>query len=246
MKTPLLCVSFLAFISVAGLTRAETPAVPDWALPGSATHQQVPPPKGFHRATRTEAKPIGIFEGESDVGGALVPGAAKYDAATKQYTIDSAGYNIWYNRDEFHYLWKKTDGDFTLSCDIAFPKPEGYDDRKVVLIARQDLDDDAKEVMTALHGAGLIHLAYRPAKDTDIKEATRTKVAKDTHVRLGIQKRGDTYTLLVGENGGALKPVGETATLHFEGSFYVGIGFTSHLPVTVDEAVVSNVELKTK
>jgi hypothetical protein len=246
MKTPALCLSFAALLSFAGLSRAETPAVPDWALPGSATHKQVPPPKGFHRATRTETAPIGIFDGQSDVGGALVAGSAKYDAATRQYTIDSAGYNIWYNRDEFHYLWKKIDGDFTLACDIAFPKPDGYDDRKVVLIARQDLDDDGTEAMTALHGAGLIHLAYRPEKDTDIKEATRTKVAKDAHIRLGIQKHGDTFTLLVGENGGPLKPVGNTATLHLEKPFYVGIGFTSHLPVTVDEAVVSNVELDAK
>jgi AraC-like DNA-binding protein len=27
------------------------PEVPDWAIPGSATHKQVPPPPDFHRAT---------------------------------------------------------------------------------------------------------------------------------------------------------------------------------------------------
>ena len=41
--------------------------VPDWALPGSATHKQVPPPSDFHRPTTTENKRIGIFDGQSEV-----------------------------------------------------------------------------------------------------------------------------------------------------------------------------------
>ena len=89
-----------------GNVRAQAPEVPDWALPGSATHHQVPPPLGFHRPTKTYATPIGIFDGQSDVGSALVPGSAAYDAGSKQYTIHSAGYNIWYFRDEFRFLWK--------------------------------------------------------------------------------------------------------------------------------------------
>jgi len=32
--------------------------------------------------------------------------------------------------------------------------------------------------------------------------------------------------------------------MHFDGPFYVGIGFCSHLPATVDTAVVSDVVLK--
>jgi hypothetical protein len=138
--------------------------VPDWSLPGSATHKQVPPPLDFHRPALTDHKPIGIFEGQSDVGGALVPGSSDYNAATKQYTISSAGYNIWYTRDEFRYLWKKMSGDVSLAADISFPDSAGFYDRKAVLIIRQSLDDDSKEAMVALHGGGLVHLAWRPRK----------------------------------------------------------------------------------
>jgi hypothetical protein len=41
------------------------PVVPDWALPGSATHTQVAPPADFHRPTKTFDAPIGMFEGQS-------------------------------------------------------------------------------------------------------------------------------------------------------------------------------------
>jgi hypothetical protein len=71
------------------------PVVPDWALPGSATHKQVPPPPDFHRAPVTSLIPLGLFQGQSDVGAALVPGSSTYNSATGQYTIVSAGYNIW-------------------------------------------------------------------------------------------------------------------------------------------------------
>jgi hypothetical protein len=102
-----------------------TPAVPAWAQPGSATHVQVAPPADFHRPSRNFDTPIGVFEGQSDIGSALVPGDASYDAGTKQYTISSAGYNVWYTRDEFRYLWKKMSGDVSLAADIEFPDPNG-------------------------------------------------------------------------------------------------------------------------
>lgn len=230
------------------VVHAQTPEVPDWAQPGSATHKQVPPPADFHRPTTTFDTPIGIFEGQSDIGTAVVPGSAAYDDATKQYTINSAGYNIWYTRDEFRYLWKKISGDFSLAANITFPKADGYGDRKVVFVVRQDLTDDAKEVMTALHGAGLIHLAQRPDKGDNIREDYRLDasdaIGHGAAPRIGIEKHGDSFTLLVSLSGEPLHQVGPPAELHLTAPFYVGIGFTSHLPATSDTAVVSKVEFK--
>src|SRR5260370_33556992 len=95
--------------------------VPDWALPGSPTHKQVPPPLDFHRPVRTENKSIGIFNGQSDVGSALVPGASSYNAATGQYKIVSAGHNVWDTRDELRYVWKKMSGEVSLASSFRFP-----------------------------------------------------------------------------------------------------------------------------
>ena len=142
-----------------------TPDVPDWALPSSATHKQYPPPPDFHRPSTNIDKPIGVFQGQSDIGSALVPGSASYDAATKKYTINSAGYNIWYTRDEFRYLWKKMSGDVSFAADVSFPIAQPPHDRKVVLVIRQDLDDNSQEVMAAEHGTGMVHLALRPEKN---------------------------------------------------------------------------------
>lgn len=230
------------------LLRAQAPEVPDWAWPGSATHVQVPPPANFHRSTKNFDTPIGIFASQSDIGGPLVRGRASYDASTKRYTLNSASYNIWYTRDELRYLWTKMSGDLSLAAGVTFPNPDGYGDRKAVLVIRQDLDDDSKEVMTALHGAGLIHLALRPEKGANINEAHRVESsdspAGGAAKRIGIEKHGDSFVLFVSLNGEPMHPVGQPVELHIDTPFYVGIGFCSHVPDKSDTAVLSNVVLE--
>jgi hypothetical protein len=243
MSVAVVC-PFVVIMAVPLFAQSSTPQVPDWAQPGSPTHQQVPPPAGFHRPTTTINQSIGIFDGQSDVGGAVVPGSASFDAAKNQYTIRSAGYNIWYTRDEFRFLWKKMSGDVSLAADASFPVPDGYGDRKVVLIIRQSLDDDAIEAMLGEHGTGMIHLAQRPAKGESIKDmqyrfdgGLKGVLAK----RIGIEKHGDQIAIFVSVQGEPMHQFGPPITIHFDAPFYVGIGFCSHLPATVDTGVLSNV-----
>jgi hypothetical protein len=234
------------------------PAVPEWAQPGTATRTQVAPPPDFRRPSTHFATPLGIFEGQSDIGTALVPGSASFDAASGRYTITSAGYNVWYYRDEFRFVWKKMSGDVSLAADVAYPDPNGYGDRKAVLVIRQDLDDDSQQVVVAPHGAGMIQLAERPAKGAlvrDLEYRVGSRGARpggrtpDSLVpimakRVGLEKKGDSYSLWVSLEGEPMARLGPPITLKLTGPFYVGIGFCSHLPDTVDSAVISNVVLE--
>jgi hypothetical protein len=61
--------------------------------------------------------------------------------------------------------------------------------------------------------------------------------------RIGIEKKGDEFTLWVSLEGEPMHQYGPPMKLHLDGPFYVGIGFCSHLPATVDTAVLSNVVL---
>jgi hypothetical protein len=238
-------------------TPASKPAVPAWAQPGSATHTQVAPPSDFHRPTTTFNTPIGIFDAQSDVGSAVLPGSASYDPASHAYTVNSAGYNIWYNRDEFRFLWKKLSGDVTLAADVSFPNPKGYDDRKAVIIIRQSLDDNSKEVLAGLHGGAMLQFAQRPEKNVRITDfeyrfggrglpggASPDSFITVAPKRIGLEKRGDSIALLVSIEGEPLHQFGPPITMHFDGPLYVGIGFCSHLPDRVDSAVLSNVVLE--
>jgi hypothetical protein len=239
-------------------TPGANPAVPEWAYPGTATKQQVAPPPDFRRASTHYKTPIGIFEGQSDVGTAVVPGSASFDAKTRQYTITSAGYNIWYYRDEFRFLWKKLSGDVSIAADVAYPDPTGYSDRKAVLVVRQDLDDDSVQVVVAPHGAGMIQLAQRPTKGARVKDlefrvgsrggrpggSSPDSLVPIMATRVGLEKKGDSYTLWVSLDGEPMHQFGAPITQTIRGAFYVGIGFCSHLPDKTDSAVLSNVVLE--
>jgi hypothetical protein len=148
-------------------------------------------------------------------------------------------------------------GDVSLAADISFPDPNGYGDRKAVLIVRQDLDDDSKEVLVALHGAGMIQLAQRAEKDVRVKDmefrigrrgrpggTSPDSLVTVNAQRIGIEKHGDSFTLFVSLEGEPMHQFGPPITLHIDAPFYVGIGFCSHLPNKSDTAVLSNVVLE--
>ena len=232
--------------------------VPDWALPQSATHKQVPPPADFHRASVTAGGAIGQFEAQTDVGGPLAPGSASYDSTSRTYTINSAGYNIWYQRDEFHYLWKKMNGDVSLAASVNWPNLDDFHDRKVALVIRDSLDDDSRQIMAAQHGNGMVHISWRAEKtgqmtDVEYRSARQPRAGtaetgpQTFHpVRIGIEKKGDQFQLYVSWQGEPMHAEGEPVTFKTSGPFYVGVGFTSHLAATVLTAKVSDVVVENR
>jgi hypothetical protein len=226
---------------------ASAQAPPDWAQPGSPTHKQIPPPQGFHRPTVTFNTPIGFFTGQSDIGGPLVPAKASYDAGAKQYTINSAGYNIWYQRDEFRYLWIKMSGDVSLSADVTLD-PNGFADHFAALMIRESLDDDSRGIWAGVHSTGNVHLAQRPTTGAMAFNPVAIRLSgaleKVQPKRIGIEKRGDLVALFISVAGEPMHQFGPPVTMHFNGPFYVGLGFASHMPTTLDTAVFTNVSLK--
>ena len=250
----------ISTLALAAPAVAQAIQAPDWAYPESPTHHQVAPPSDFHRPPTTEMKRIGAFDGQTEVGSALAPGSSSYDPATRTYRITASGYNVWYTRDEFRYLWKKMTGDVSLAATIDYPDKQGFFDRKAVLVIRQSLEDDSKEALVALHGDGLIHIAYRPGpgqrvRDMEYRVGSRGDLpggkSPDSLVvaharRIGIEKHGDKYQLFVSLLGEPMHAWGPPITLPLKGPFYVGIGFCSHQPTTLDTALLSDVVVANK
>ena len=64
--------------------------------------------------------PVGIFQANSDIGNPKKNGSAIYNQPDQSYTLRGGGYNIWFERDEFHYLFNKIKGDFILTANFEF------------------------------------------------------------------------------------------------------------------------------
>jgi len=151
-------------------------------------------------------------------------------------------------------------GDVSLAATIDYPDKQGFFDRKAVLVIRQNLDDDSKEALVALHGDGLIHIAYRPGpgqrvRDMEYRVGSRGDLpggkSPDSLVvahaqRLGIEKHGDAFQLYVSLLGEPMHAWGPPIRLPLDGPFYVGIGFCSHQPTTLDTALLSDVMVANK
>ena len=69
-------------------------------------------------APAASAQELGPFEGQADVGGARA-GSTVYDPESQIFTVVGSGTNMWADRDEFRFVWKRMDGDFILRTRAA-------------------------------------------------------------------------------------------------------------------------------
>src|SRR4030042_240330 len=83
---------------------------------------------------------LGIFEGHRDIGKVTLPGSADFDAEIQEYHMEGSGKNTWFDRDEFHYLYKKIKGDFILTANIEFIGQGVDPHRKIGWMARNSPD----------------------------------------------------------------------------------------------------------
>ena len=95
---------------------------------------------------------IGVFDGHNDVGEVTKPGEAIYIATTRQYVISGAGYNIWDDHDEFHFVWKKVKGDFIAYARGEFVGAGVEAHRKIGWMARSSLEGNAPHINAVVHG----------------------------------------------------------------------------------------------
>jgi len=189
-------------------------------------------------------QPVGIFDGQSDVG-AVSPSGTAVLQKTGDYLLSSSGANIWARVDGFHYAWKKMSGDAVLTANVSF-LPPGYghapnEHRKGVLMFRQSLDPGSAQASVHVHGVGMVALQHRGSRGANT-QSIELNIDLPRSVRL--EKRGDTFTLFVSSKGEPLHPVGASFQMHLDGPFYAGIGATSHDASVTDKVLFRNVKLE--
>jgi hypothetical protein len=149
---------------------------------------------------------------------------------------------VWAAADAFQFVWKKVSGDVTLTADISFVGTGGNAHRKAMLMVRQSLDTDSVYVDAVAHGVGLTSIQAREEKGGNTHEVQANITGPK---RLRLEKRGDTFYMLVAGEGEQLRLGGGSKRIAFKEPFYVGIGVCAHDAKVVEKAVFSNVELVT-
>jgi TolB protein len=187
----------------------------------------------------SQQKQIGLFEGQTDVGNPLHPGAATYDPVSQTYTVEGSGANMWFGRDEFHFLWRRLKGDFILSARVRFLGKGVEQHRKIGWIVRSGLGPGASHVNASLHGDGLMSLQFRKGEGDTTRELQSSVKGPDI---IQLERKGKRYIMSVARFGDTLSRT-EVADLTMEYEVVAGLYVCAHNKDVVEKATFRNVRI---
>ncbi|MCY7421492.1 MAG: biopolymer transporter TolR [Chitinophagaceae bacterium] len=182
---------------------------------------------------------VGVFDHSADIGKVFHKGSARYDAAKDQYDLTGAGANMWFGKDEFHYLYKKMTGDFILQAQAAFVGKGTDMHRKFGWMIRNSLDTSSAMVSAQVHGDGLTSLQYRKTTGANVEEKRSSIKAPDV---VQLERRGNRYIMSTAHFGEAYV-VEEYMDSTLNNEVYVGIFVCSHNKDVVEEVLYDNVRI---
>lgn len=189
--------------------------------------------------TLAQKADLGIFTGHGDVGDVLKPGSARYNVQKRQYEMAGSGYNVWFDHDEFHYLWKQMKGDFILYTRAALVG-EGVDPhRKVGWMVRSSLDGKSPHINAVVHGDGLTSLQFRRTAGANTEEIKAKTIHADV---IQLERRGNTYTMRVAKFGEPFVTE-QVADLDLGEEVYVGLFVGSHNKDVLERGVFRDVRI---
>jgi hypothetical protein len=197
----------------------------------------------LYSAVAGQGKTVGIFTQHQDIGNPKLTGASMYNDTAQRYTIKGAGYNIWFNRDEFQYLYNKIGGDFILTADFEFTGAAGDPHKKMGWMIRESTDESAASVNAVVHADGLTVLQWRPLRGAYMRDPEdeifyAKKVVFST---IQLERTGKVITMRVASFGEPLQVVAVQEMPNLKDSVLAGLFISAHNADALAEATVWNV-----
>ncbi|MGD9929517.1 MAG: TolB family protein [Mangrovibacterium sp.] len=195
-------------------------------------------------STAFSQQPEGIFQFNQDVGLPKLAGSATYDAGSQTYLLSGSGYNIWFERDEFHYLYNKVKGDFILTANFSFVG-EGVDPhRKIGWMVRASEDEQDVHCSAVLHGDGLTLMQCRPLRGAFMRDPQDQIYApKPNYQIIQLERSGKTMIMRAAHPGEPLQLIGKQKMENLPDEVMAGLFVNSHNPEVVEKARIWNVRI---
>jgi Tol biopolymer transport system component len=182
---------------------------------------------------------LGQFVGQADIGPTKHAGEVKFDSASERYAVSGSGTNMWADRDEFHFAWKRMRGDFILSARARFLGKGTDPHRKLGWIIRKSLEPDSPYADVAVHGDGLTSLQFRRMPGGGTEEIKSSVTSADV---IQLERKGGAYIMSVARFGEPLSPA-KLAALDLGDEVYVGLFVCAHNADVVERAEFDNVRI---
>lgn len=187
---------------------------------------------------------VGIFENSKDIGEPTLTGMAGYDQNSQTYTLKGSGYNIWFNRDEFHYLYNILEGDFILTANFGF-EGQGVDPhRKIGWMVRGSDDAEAAHISATLHGDGLTVMQWRELRGAYMRDPEdEIFTPKANYPIIQLERKGKTFIMRAAHPGEPLQLVGKHSMNSLPEKVLAGLFICSHNEEVVEQGYAWNVRI---
>ncbi|MCB9210709.1 MAG: PD40 domain-containing protein [Ignavibacteriales bacterium] len=186
---------------------------------------------------------LGIFDFSNDIGNVALKGNAVFNKKDSSYILNGSGENMWFEKDEYHYVYKSFSGDFSFSTNLDWIGKGENAHRKAGIIIRQDLTPGSPYIDAVIHGDGLTSIQYREIPNCITYEVrSNVKMPK----RINLQKEGEFFYLSTANENEDIKFAGNSVKLKISNPFFIGIGVCSHDNNVIESAEFSNLSLKKK
>ncbi len=184
------------------------------------------------------------FDISADVGKPSVAGSSHFDPESQVFTLEGGGYNIWFERDEFHYLHKKLAGDFLLTAHFSL-EGEGQDPhRKTGWMVRESLDPGAAHVSAVVHDDGLTAMQWRELRGAFMRDPEDEIFApKRAYEILQLERQGNTFLMRAAHPGEPLQLIGTHEMPFSPDTVLVGVFVCAHHPKASEKARIWNLRI---
>ncbi|QHV99104.1 TolB family protein [Spirosoma endbachense] len=182
---------------------------------------------------------LGLFDGHGDIGDVLKPGSAVYNAQNHTYELSGSGYNVWFDHDEFHFMWKRLKGDFILYTRASLLGKGVDPHRKVGWMVRSSLDGKSAHINAVEHGDGLTSLQFRRTSGANTEEVRSKLTGADV---IQLERKGNTYTMRVAKFGEPFVTE-QVSDLNLGDEVYVGLFIGSHNKDVLERGVFRDVRI---
>jgi TolB protein len=186
----------------------------------------------------------GIFDGSADVGNPKNAGATGFNPNDQSYHLKGGGYNIWFNRDEFHFAYRKITGDFVLTANVSLPGHGTDPHRKIGWMIRESLREESAHASAVLHGDGLTVLQWRTMRGAFMRDPEdEIFPPKKNYSILQLERKGKRIIMRAAHPGEPLQEIGSTESVVLPDEVYAGLFICAHHADAVEEGYAWNVRI---
>jgi WD40 repeat protein len=182
---------------------------------------------------------LNYFLNESQIGQPSLSGSYEFHSIGQKYLLQGSGNNIWFDQDQFYFLWNYIKGDFLIQARLSFLGEGMHAHRKIGLMMRENTGTSSPHFSAVVHGDGLTSLQYRLFENEETLEMKADILMPDL---IQLEKRANTILFSYAKEGERFETVRYDAK-NISGNYLVGLFICSHDSSSMEEAVFDNVRL---